>query len=444
MKTKYYHTLVALALLAAMWGGFTYWEKRKSRESEKTASTSQEKLLAVESSHIRSLTIRSRGGESVTCQREGEQWAIVAPAKLPADPSAVSGVLNSLTGATVDQVVDPQPADLSVFGLDRPAATLEVTTDTKPEKFTLRLGDETPTSAGVYAQVAGNARVFTLANYLKSSLDKKLFDLRDKRAVTLDAAQLQRLEVTTQGKRWTLVRNPEGVWNLDLPPAVRADRFTAEDLVDRLGRLSMKSIVSENKQSTASYGFAAPALKLQLTAPQGSQTLVVGKKDNGNYYAMNSALDPVFTVESSFVTQYEKDPADLRDKNLFSFSTFEVKRLEVDSPAGARILEQQAGNKWKQTVPAAKDVATDKVEALLNKLRDLRAESFPAARSLETFGLAKPAYRFKVEFGEKKETETVEASRVGDNAYARRSTDVMASKVSKATLDEIEKALQEL
>jgi len=442
MKKKYLNTLVALALLGAVWGAMTYWEKRKSAEPEKTEK--QEKLLSVESSHVQSVSVRPRDGEGVVCRRESGKWAIVEPKKVAADQSAVDSLVSALTDASIDQAVEPPPKNLGDFGLDQPALSVEVSTDTKPEKATILFGDDTPTGGGVYAQLAGNPRVVILPRFTKTSLTKTLFDLRDKRVLTLEENQLMRLGVEAKGTRWALVKNPEGTWNLDLPPLVRADRFTVEGLVNRLKSATMRSIVAEEKKNPGQYGFGAPELRIQASGPGGNQTLLVGQKNDADYFATNSVLDPVFTLDAGFLTQFQKQPDDLRDKDLFSFSSFEVKRVEVEAPSGPRVFEKKEEKKWKQTAPAAKDVSTDKLEALLNHLRDLRADSFPRGTNLEAFGLAKPAYRFKVQFGDKNEEQAVEASKVGEHVYARRSTDAVACEVSSSTLDDIEKALKEL
>ena len=350
-------------------------------------------------------------------------------------------ILNSLTTATVDQVADPNPASLKDFGLDPPSFTLEVTTDAKPQSYTLLLGDDTPTSGGTYAQISGNPRVITLASYLKSSLEKKMFDLRDRRALTLEAEQLQKIAVEYKGARWTLEKNPEGVWDLVLPPPVRADRFTVDGLVSQLRGLTMQTIPAEDKKKGGDYGLGSPELHLELTGSEGTQTIVVGKKekDAERYFATNSALDPVFTLNSEFVTQFKKDQADLREKDLFSFSAFDVKHVEVDTPKGHWVFERQ-GNQWKQTAPKSKNVNSDKMDTFLTHLRDLRAESFPKGGNLADFGLAKPPYRFNVQSGDKNTTEIVEAAKSGDHVYARRSTDPLPSELPKTALDDVEKS----
>ena len=443
MKMKrYLNTLIALVLLAATWGAFKYYDKHKAEEKPAVETSNQPKILGVDAQHIQAITFKPRDGDVFTCRREGGKWAITDPRPLDVDQGNFSGVLNSLTTATQDEVVDPHPTSLKDYGLDPPAFTLEITTDAKPQSLTLRLGDDTPTSSGMYAQSSGSPQVFTLASYLKSSLEKKMFDLRDRRAMTLDPERLQKIGVEYKDTSWTLEKNPEGVWDLALPPLVRADRFTVDGLVSQLRGLTMQSITAEDKKKSGDYGFGSPELRLQLTGSDGTQTLVIGKKekDADHYYAMNSALDPVFTLNSDFVTQFKKTQSDLREKDLFSFSTFDAKHIEIDTPKGHWVFDQQGG-KWKQTAPKAKDINADKMDTFLAHLRDLRADSFPKGTNLADFGLAKPPYRFTVQFGEKNSTETVEAAKSGDHVYARKTTDPLPSELSKTALDDLEKSL---
>jgi Domain of unknown function (DUF4340) len=442
---KYLNTLVAIVILGALWGGFTYYGKHKAKETPKSESK-EEKILPIDPSHVQSFTLKPRDGETFTCNRGNDgQWAIAEPQKLPADQSAVNSLLSTLTSATVDEVASAHPSNLKDFGLAEPSETLEVTTNTQPAKFGLLLGDDTPTSGGVYAQVAGNPRVVTLASYLKSSLEKQVFDLRDKRAVTLNLDQLKQIEVKSKKSSYTLQKNPEGVWDLVLPPPVRADHFTVDGVISQLRDLSMRSITSEDKAQKAKYGLSSPALTVKLSGPATTQSILFGDKEKtgGKTYATNSALAPIFTLDSGVVSQLEKQPADLRDKDLFSFSQFDAKRIDVSTPAGHHVLELQ-GKDWKQTAPAAKTLSRGAMDDLLSDLRDLRAASFPSGVSLAAAGLDKPAYRFDVRFGEKNQEEVVEVSKVKDHLYARRSNDPLPCELAPGALDSIDKALAKL
>jgi len=288
--------------------------------------------------------------------------------------------------------------------------------------------------------------VVTVASYLKSNLEKTLFDLRDRRALTIEADQLRKMEVDSKGKKYTLEKNPEGVWDLVLPPSVRADKFAVDGLLNQLRGLSMQSIAAEDKKSQATYGLSSPELRLELTGPSGAQTLLLGKKDKegDRYFAVNSALAPVFTLNSSFLTDFQKDPSDFRAKDLFSFSSFDVKHLEITSPKGHSVFEQQKDNQWKQTEGGSKTVPSAKMDTLLSRLRDLRATTFPKSSDLATLGLHKPAYQFNVRFGDKNQTEMLEISKAGDHVYARLSTDLLPCEVSKSAFDDMEKALGDI
>jgi len=209
--------------------------------------------------------------------------------------------------------------------------------------------------------------------------------------------------------------------------------------------LTMQTITAEDKKKGGEYGFGSPELRLALTGSEGTQTIVVGKKDKegGRYFAMNSALDPVFTLNSAFVTQFQKNQNDLREKDLFSFSSFDAKLVEVQTPKGHWVFERHE-SQWKQTAPKAKNVSSDKMDTFLTRLRDLRADSFPKSGSLAQYGLDKPAYHFSVQSGEKNATDSVEAGKLGDHVYARRSTDPAPAELPKTALDDIDKALSEL
>lgn len=443
MNKKYLQTLIALAVLAALWGVFTYYGRRKPAPKSEANSAESQKVLPVKDSQIVAFTVTAAGDKPVTCAREGSGWQITEPEKLVADSSAVSSFLTSLASAAPDEVISDQPGSLKNFGLDPPATIIKVKTNATPQEFILQLGSSTPTSNGIYAQVAGQKRVFTLASYLKDSLEKKLFDFRNKKVMTLARDSIHRLDVSSAKDNYQLVKNADGIWDLMLPPPVRADHFAVESLVDELGNASMQSIVAENKKDLGRYGFSNPTITIHLTGDSGEETLVLGKKDGANYYAMTTGAGPVFTLAPDFLSQFQKQPSDLRSKDLFTFSTYEAKQITLQGPKGRREFVQHSNDKWEQTEPASMEISNDKMQALLQDLRDLSAQSFPKKKptDLTAYGLTKPEYTVQVQYGDDKKTQTVQISQVGGNVYARRSTDLVPAELPKNAITDLQKDL---
>ena len=65
MRRKYLNTLIALVALAGLWGVFTYLDKRASRQTSKLQAPKEEKIFALDSKHITSITFRPRDGEEI-------------------------------------------------------------------------------------------------------------------------------------------------------------------------------------------------------------------------------------------------------------------------------------------------------------------------------------------------------------------------------------------
>jgi len=205
----------------------------------------------------------------------------------------------------------------------------------------------------------------------------------------------------------------------------------------------MKSVVEETKKDLWKYGFPNPTITIHLTGPSGVQTLVLGKKVGANYYAMNTAMGPVFTLGPDFVTQFQKEPSELRSKDLFTFTTYQAKQLTVQGPKGRRVFVQHENSKWEQTEPASMVVSSDKMQNLLQDLRDLSAKSFPKKNptNLAAFGLTKPEYTFQIQYGDHNKTQTVQISKVGDKVYARRAIDLVPAELSKDAITNLQKDL---
>lgn len=448
VSKRYLKSLIALVVLVSLWFAFKGWNRHKSREEMTKTPAAAQKVFNLGASHIQSFTLTPRDGMSFTCTRQGKTWSITQPQPISADPSKVNAFLDSLTTATEDQQIASHPSGLKNFGLDPPAETLKVTTDAEPRQFTLLLGDETPTSSGIYAEIAGHPQVFTLTDDVKSALEKKVFDLRDTRAVTLDTSQINQIQVKNGSQSYTLAKDAQGHWQVSLPPSARADHFAVEGLVDSLQSLAMQTVVSEDKKDAAKYGLDHPALTVNLITPGGSQTLMVGHKTSGGTDAMNSALAPIFTLDENSVSQFQKNASDFRDKNLFSWDMFDVKSFAVTTPKGHWSFVR-SGKRWKETAPAAKSPSSDDVNAFLSVLRSLTASSFPAATpgkpdQMDAFGFNHPSYTFKVTFGAKNQTDVVDVAESKGHDYARRAGDPLPSEVSASTLAAIQNTFQKI
>jgi hypothetical protein len=100
---------------------------------------------------------------------------------------------------------------------------------------------------------------------------------------------------------------------------------------------------------------------------------------------------------------------------------------------------KDAADKWRETRPAAKEADAAKLETLLTKLSNLRAQSW-ADPKVKT-GLEAPVLVVTMKFDEGKREEKVSFGKAGADVYASAAGQPGAAKVDAAVFEEALKAL---
>jgi len=157
-------------------------------------------------------------------------------------------------------VVEDQASNLKTFGLDNPLLEVDLSEkDKKSQK--LLLGDTTPASNGVYAMLAGDQRVFTIPSWEKSTIDKSLNDLRDKRLLPISADKISRVEVVRNGQDIEFGRNKEE-WQILKPKPLRADSTQVGELVRQLTDAKMDLATASNAAADFAKASAVATAKI--------------------------------------------------------------------------------------------------------------------------------------------------------------------------------------
>ena len=264
-------------------------------------------ILKVNAADVTQLIIKVK--EPVTLEKTNGKWQITEPNPYPADQEAVAGVLSTLSGLNADRVVEDKASDRKQYGLDPP--TVEVDISGKDGTQQLLLGDETPAGGDVYAALASDPRVFTIASYNKSSLAKSLNDLRDKSLLTLSADKVSRVELLKKGEDIEFDRTKDG-WQILKPTSSPADSSAVNALVRSF----------DQRQDGSQQRLPMPGLHLpgqlqlataKLTGDAGVQTLEV-RKNKDDYYAKSSVVDGIYKVDSGLGQALDKKIEDFREK----------------------------------------------------------------------------------------------------------------------------------
>jgi hypothetical protein len=423
--------LIAAVVLAAL-TGVLYWSNHHP-PSENTAKASLDtppKILSLKQEDISRIAIRKKGGEELDLAKDGgSKWQITAPKPLGADQEAVSSLLSSVSSLNADRLVEDKVADLNQFGLAQPALELDVTTkDGKPQK--LFLGDDTPAGSAVFAKLDGDPRVFTIASYNKTSIDKTANDLRDKRLLTVDFDKLSQIELATKKQDIEFGRNKQE-WQIIKPKPLRADNFQVEEIVRKLreAKMDTSSTDADAKKAAAAFASGSQVATAKVTDTASTQELQV-RKSKDDYYAKSTAVPGIYKVSSDLSKELDKNLDDFRNKKLFDFGYDDPNKVEIHDGSKAYFLTKGGQDWWSAD---SKKMEPSSVQALVDKIRELSASKFVDS------GFASPALEVTVTSNDGKRLEKVLISKSGDNYIAKRDNEPALYQLDSPSVADLQK-----
>ena len=432
MKTR--SLLVASIVLLILAGGY-YWSERHkpSDDATKLSADTPPAILKFDDVAITQIKLKKKGAEPIVLTKApAGAWQISGPKPLGADQSTVSGIVSTLASLNSERLVEEKPGDLKRFGLDQP--TVEVDVSEKAGKtHELLIGDEAPTGGMFFAMLGGDPRVFTIAGYTKSSFDRNLDDLRDKRLLTVNFDKISRVQLIRGKQEIEFGRNKED-WQIVRPRASRADNSLVEDLIRKVTEAKMDlSGAPDAGKAASAFGSGVQVAAVKVTDESGTQELQI-RKSNDTYYAKSSAVEGAFKVTSEIGQAVDKGLDDFRNRNVFDFSFDTPSKIEWHSPSKTYVLTR-AGQDWSSS---GTKVESAGIESVVSNLRELKASKFVNA------GFAGPKIDVTVVSDDGKRVEKVAIAKSGDNYVARRNSEATLYQLDRSSVDDLQRAVDEI
>lgn len=204
--------------------------------------------------------------DALAFQRQGAEWRMLKPLNVRADYAVMQGLLNRLSTAKMQKLVESEAADLRKYGLETPR--LRAVVGTGSARATLLVGDP-DADAAPFAKDAARPMVFTIEPSLIAEISKPTADFRrkdifDVRGFTATTLELRRPDGTQ------IFEKSEGgdgqqVWKDAAGKVI--DATTMDTLVTRLA-----SIRADTFEETVHPSLKTPVLTVVATFDNGNRT----------------------------------------------------------------------------------------------------------------------------------------------------------------------------
>lgn len=383
-KTTLILLLVFLVLLAAV---LFFDSRSKARQEEKEK---EQMLVDLAAGDIEKATLKKED-ETITFARNDKgDWLITEPLEAGADAYEVNRIVDDFSSLKFDRVVETE-GDPAKYEIPQKEVVLWAKGKEKP--ITILVGMENPLDNSLFAKREDDPRIVLLSSTLKSGLDKKLFDFRQKDIFKFDSDDVAAVKLEAQEISWTALKK-EGQWYLESPVEALAKDSRIEDLLRALSGLRAKEFVAEEKQAEdlAQFGLKDPEYSVTLHLPTANQEIAfsLNKKDDA-VYATTSLSTKIVSVEERILTDIEKKVEDMREKQVALFNSWEASRLEIERGELKLSVSKDEEGKWHFEDAEKEEADRSKVEDFIRKMETLEAVEFvDSPGDLKAYGLDEP------------------------------------------------------
>jgi hypothetical protein len=374
---KFRTTLLLLAAFVVLLGIVLFFDStgEKKKATEEKANT----LISINSADVRKASL-VRDGEALTLERdEAGPWRLTSPLQAAADDAEAGGFVDSLASLRIERVVEKEAKDLAAYEIPRIEVALWVKGKDAPVR--LLVGTENPLDKTFFAKRADDPRVVLLASTLKTALEKKVFDFRQKDVFKFNAADVKAVRVRAKSQAWQAQLEETG-WFLKAPVAALASKGKVESLLDSLSGLRAKAFVAESKnaETLKKFGLDKPEYEVFLSLPTANQEIVFSLHQEGEaFYATTSLSAKVILFEGALLADLDRKADAMRETMVAKFYSWEADKvvLKKDGLELTAVKEKVGeADKWLLDPATKEEADRAKVEDFLRKIEGLEAAAF--------------------------------------------------------------------
>ncbi len=286
--------------------------------------------------------------EASALASEVKNWRLESLPDAKLDETPVRSIISSLIDLKTEESFTPEEGQpLSDFGLADPQFTVTITVGGEEKK--LYFGKRSEYLGRRYLKVGDSKELFLISDAAAQALDKTILDLRSKAPISFDQEDL--LTFTSQNSQGRIVlRRENGFWNIEQPKKVSANNLAVGEIFRELRGFRVKSFIDDVGDNLSQWGLSNPRVRFQLEENKEGRPpieLLISSDKDGQSYLKMSDQKTVFVLEKVNFDNLNKDLKGLRNRRLFDFETWKVKKAILKLSGAPDFIIEKVGSDWK-------------------------------------------------------------------------------------------------
>lgn len=336
----------------------------------------EERLLPVANDAIEKIVL-TRGDRRLELRREEDVWRMYegpadAPGEgAPADDAAIAEWTGALRDAEAVEFValEGEPG----YGLDSPRARITVHRSDRDSTLTLRLGDDA--RAGVWVRRGDENAMVLFPSEVVALFEAEPVRFRSRELLDEEPTDATRVTIRRSGREERAVKGEGGVWQLEAPIEVEADRVVVGALVRRFASLRAERLVGA--EAAGEHGLGSPSAVVEVAFESEGEggdtetrtlTLQLGASTPDGRFARLGDDGVVFVLGAESVDELLQP---LASRDQLTVVTEELASLSVQLEGQPPYELTRDGTTWRLAAGGTPD--EDRTDALVDRLGTLRA-----------------------------------------------------------------------
>ncbi len=398
---KFKTTLILFVLFLVLLAAVLLFESREKGRKEK-----EEKLVSLPAESVQKISFKKEDGVMTFQKDEKGEWLITEPLQAKADKYEVDRLAQDFSDLKIERVVEAQAQSLEKYEIPKSEITLWYKDKEKPVK--ILIGQENPLDNTFFAKKDDETKVVLIPSHLKSLMEKKLVDFRQKDIFKFETNEVKAVKLQAKNTRWEAEKKEEE-WFLKSPVQALAETSKIEGIMTSLSNLKAKEFVSEEKkeEEIRKYGLDKAEYEINLAMPLANKELTfLLHKEADKVYATTSQSSKIITAEDTLLSDLEKEAKELREKEVAKFYSWDANKLHIKKGEIDWTIAKDKDDNWFFESPTKDPADKDKVQSFLRKIESLEASEFiDPPLNLKDFGLDSPQAEVQIWTKERAEKE---------------------------------------
>jgi hypothetical protein len=303
-----------------------------------------------------------------------DRWEIINPLTTETDEREVSSFISTIIDMKLNRLLENPGQKLSDYGLDRPRIEITLTMDGHDEKVIV--GDNGPVTNTLYVQRGSDQKIILTDEWIRESLTRTVFDLRNKKILTIDQDNVTELKLEFLNERF-IISKVTDQWIIKEPKPSQADYSTINNILITLDNLRATGFIDQkDDKSKIQTQFKSADLIVSIKDDDIDHVIKFYQvDDDDSIFASTTQNLPYYKLSKTVLNSFKTDLFYYQDKHLLKFDQNLIDRIDINTSTESYSL-QLINETW-SIIGEERKANTEEVNQFLVRLKKLKAQNKP-------------------------------------------------------------------